>query len=84
MAVLGGKDFFPKPSKVLDLATSWIATVSLKESFWVRVLLKRERDPLYSLTELAEMDNSKLRISEDGDLLSVHGQAKSKIGGTRK
>ena len=37
-----GGGFFSKSSKVLDLTTSWIATVSLKESFWVRVLLKRE------------------------------------------
>ena len=47
-----GKDFFSKSSKVLDLTTSWVATVSLKESFWVRILLKRERKPLFSLTKI--------------------------------
>ena len=35
-------DFFSKPSKVLHLTTSEIATASLNKSFWVRVLLKRE------------------------------------------
>ena len=49
MAVVGGKkDFFSKPSKVLDLTTSWIATVSSKESFWVRVLLKREKASIFT------------------------------------
>ena len=37
-----GTDFLTKPSKVLDLTTSWVETVSLKGSFCVRVLLKRE------------------------------------------
>ena len=51
--MLGDKDFFAKPSKVLHLTTSEIATASLGKSFWVRVLLKRERErkPLYSLTD---------------------------------
>ena len=51
MTVIGEKDFFSKSTKVLDLTTSWIATVSLKGSFWVRVLIKRERNPLNSPTE---------------------------------
>ena len=46
-AALGGADFLTKPRKVLYLITSGIATVSLKEIFRVRVLLKRERKPLF-------------------------------------
>ena len=42
MGSVRGADFLTKPSKVLNFTTSWIVTVSLKESFWVRVLLKRE------------------------------------------
>ena len=49
-AVLAEKDFFSKPSKVLHLTTSEISTASLNKSFWVRVLLKREKASIYTNT----------------------------------
>ena len=47
--IVRGTDFLTKPSKVLELTTSWIATVSLKESFLGSYFVK-ERKPLFSLT----------------------------------
>ena len=47
MAVLGGGGFFSKPSKVLHLTTSEIATASLSKSFWVRASL-REKASIYT------------------------------------
>ena len=48
-AVLGEKDFFSKPSKVLHLTTSEIATASLNKSFLGSCFVK-ERKPLFTLT----------------------------------
>ena len=54
--MLGGKDFFSKPSKVLYLTTSWIEAVSSKGSFGVRVSLKGEK-PLFLTNSLVKQDD---------------------------
>ena len=53
--MLGEKDFFSKPSKVLHLTTSEIATESLNKSFRVRALLREKASIFTNIYHAAEV-----------------------------